>query len=245
MTKPYEAKLEILADPEALALRVADWLLRLATAKQGVFSVALSGGSTPRRLYELLATSPRRNAFPWARTHWFWGDERFVPHDDKQSNYGMAREAMLSHAPIPEANIHPIPTGAISPEVAASTYDHELKAFYGADCLDVGRPFFDVVLLGLGTDGHTASLFPNTNVLDVRDRWVADVRDVQAEERITLTYPILESSRHTAFLIAGEEKRDVFNRLQRGGGDFPAARLHPVGETIWFVDSAAASSVSP
>jgi 6-phosphogluconolactonase len=243
MTKPNDAKLEILADPEVLARRVADWLLGLATAKQGVFSVALSGGSTPRRLYELLAASPRRNAFPWARTHWFWGDERFVAHDDPQSNYLMVREAMLSQVPIPGGNIHSVPTIVATPEEAAKIYEQDLKAFYGADVLEVERPLFDVVLLGLGVDGHTASLFPNTKVLEVRDRWVAAVTDGTAEARVTLTYPALESSQHVAFLITGDEKRDVFNRLRHGDADVPAARLHPVGELIWFVDTAAASGV--
>ena len=116
MTNPFEAKLEILADPEALSRRVADWLLEMAIAKDGIFAVALSGGSTPRRLYELLAGPPYRDSFPWSRTHWFWGDERFVPHDDALSNYRMVREALLSRAPIPAINIHPIPTEGITPD---------------------------------------------------------------------------------------------------------------------------------
>ena len=244
MTNPARARLEILADPESLARRAAAWMLGLATAKKGVFVVALSGGSTPRGLYELLAASPCRDTFPWSRTHWFWGDERFVPHDDKQSNYHMVREAMLSHAPAPGTNIHPVPTEVLSAEAAASIYEQELKGFYGADDLDPGRPFFDVVLLGLGADGHTASLFPDTDVLGVRDRWVAAVIGAKPEARITLTYPALESSRHAAFLVAGKEKRDVFSRLRRGDCDLPAARLHPAGELIWFADEAAASDVS-
>ena len=160
MTNPFEAKLEILADPEALSHRVADWLLEMATAKDGIFAIDLSGGSTPRQLYECLAGPPYRNSFPWSRTHWFWGDERFVPHDDALSNYRMVREALLSRAPIPALNVHPIPTEGVSPEAAASAYERQLKSFYGAECLDPARPLFDVTLLGLGPDGHTASLFP-------------------------------------------------------------------------------------
>ena len=160
MTHPFEAKLEILADPEALSHRVADWLLEMATAKDGIFAINLSGGSTPRRLYERLAGPPYRDTFPWSRTHWFWGDERFVPHDDALSNYRMVREALLSRAPIPADNVHPIPTEGISPEAAASAYERQLKSFYGAERLDPARPLFDVTLLGLGPDGHTASLFP-------------------------------------------------------------------------------------
>ena len=223
MTNPSEARLEILADPEAMSRRVADWLLEVATTKDGVFTVALSGGSTPRRLYELLAGPPYRDEFPWSRTHWFWGDERFVPHDDALSNYRMVREALLSRAPIPAINIHPIPTEGVTPEAAASAYERELKSFYGAERLDPARPLFDVTLLGLGPDGHTASLFPDTAVLAERDRWVAAVVGAKSEARITLTYPALESSRNAAFLVAGEEKRAMLRpisprRRQPAGG---------------------------
>jgi len=240
MTRAPEAKLEILADPDALARRVADWLLAVATAKDGVFSVALSGGSTPRRLYEHLAEPPYRGEFPWFRTHWFWGDERFVPHDDVLSNYRMVRETLLSRAPIPTINIHPIPTEGVSADAAACAYEHELKSFYGVELLEPARPLFDVTFLGLGPDGHTASLFPDTAVLEERDRWVAAAVDAKSETRITLTYPALESSRHTAFLVAGEEKRAIFDRLRRGDDNLPAARLRPTGTLCLFIDSAAA-----
>ena len=180
MTSPPEAKLEILADPEALARRVADWLLAAAMAKDGVFAVALSGGSTPRRLYERLAKPPYHDVFPWSRTHWFWGDERFVPHDDALSNDRMVLQALLSRAP-----------------------------------------------------------FPGTAVLAERKRWVAVVSP-KSEARITLTYPALESSRHTAFLVAGEEKLSTFERLRRGDNNLPAARLHPTGTLCLFADIAAA-----
>jgi 6-phosphogluconolactonase len=240
MTPPSEVKLHILADPEALARRVADWMLEVATAKDGVIAVALSGGSTPQRLYERLAGPPYRDTFPWRRTHWFWGDERFVPHDDALSNYRMVRQALLSLAPIPGVNIHPIPTECVSPDAAASAYERELKSFYGADCLDPARPLFDVTLLGLGPDGHIASLFPGTAVLAERDRWVAAVVGAKLEARITLTYPVLESSRHVAFLVEGEEKRAIFDRVRRGDDSLPAACLHPTTEVTWFLDTAAA-----
>jgi 6-phosphogluconolactonase len=236
------ATVEILPGPEELARRAADWLLAAAQAKNGVFTVALSGGSTPRRLYELLAQPPYRDEFPWSRTHWFWGDERFVPHDDALSNYRMAREALLSHAPVNPINVHPIPIEGVSPEAAAEAYERELKSFYGSDRIDKEKPLFDVVLLGLGADGHTASLFPGSSVLEIRDRWVAPVarRDLQA--RITLTYPALESARHVAFLITGREKRLAFSKLRRGDQDLPAARLAPSCELIYFVDQAAAGT---
>jgi 6-phosphogluconolactonase len=244
MISASEARLEILADPEALSHRVADWLLAAAMAKDGVFAVALSGGSTPRQLYELLARPPYRDRFPWSRTHWFWGDERFVPRDDSQSNYRMVREALLSRAPIPAGNIHPIPTEGVSPDAAASAYERELKSFYGAERLEAGRPLFDVTFLGLGPDGHTASLFPGTAVLAERVRWVAAVVDAKSETRITLTYPALESSRHTAFLVAGEEKRAILARFRRGDESLPAVRLRPTGTLSIFSDAAAAEAVA-
>jgi len=240
MTTPVEARVEILADPQALVRRVADWLLDLATATTGVFAVALSGGSTPQPLYERLAGPPYRDAFPWSRTHWFWGDERFVAHNNPLSNFRMAREALLSHAPIPAANIHPVPTEGISPETGAAVYERELKLFYGAERLDPARPLFDVNLLGMGPDGHTASLFPGNSVLAERDRWVAAVIGAQPEPRITLTYPALESCRHAAFLIAGAEKRAIFDRLRRGDDTLPAAHLRPTGTLWYFADAAAA-----
>ena len=240
MTNVSEGKFEILTDPEALSRRVAVWILELAAAKDGVFTVCLSGGSTPRQLYEHLGEPPYRNTFPWARTHWFWSDERFVPHSDPLSNYGMVREALLSRAPIPAINIHPIPTESISPEAAASAYERELKSFYGAERLNPDRPLFDLTLLGLGLDGHTASLFPGTPVLAERNRWVAAVVRAKSEPRITLTYPALESSRHTAFMVVGEEKRAILDRLRHGDDNLPAARLHPTTEVRWFLDRAAA-----
>ncbi len=227
---------------ETYSRRVADWMLELATSKGDTFAVALSGGATPRPVYEHLAEPPFRDSFPWARTHWFWGDERFVPHDSALSNYRMVREAMLSRVSIPAANIHSITTDGVSPEQAAAAYEDELKAFYGAQELDPARPLFDVTLLGLGADGHTASLFPGTTVLAERHRWVAAVVGVKREARITLTYPPLESSRHAAFLIVGEEKRAIFSQLRRGDCNLPAARFRPNGDLIWFADRAAAGA---
>ncbi len=241
---PPGAELEIVVDREALARRAAEWLLALAVAKKGVFNVALSGGTTPRRLYEVLAESPIREAFPWRRTHWFWGDERFVPWSDQRSNYRMVWEALLARAPIPPANIHPIDTNCATAEVAAADYENTLKSIYGASCLDSTRPLFDATLLGLGTDGHTASLFPGSSALNERSRWVVAVLDGRPEPRITLTYPTLESSRRTAFLIAGTDKREVLQRLRSGDRQIPAACLQPVGEVCLFVDRSAAGDLA-
>jgi 6-phosphogluconolactonase len=244
MTASSEARLEMLTDPEALSRRVADWMLALAGTKDGAFTVVLSGGSTPRRLYQLLAGPLYCNKFPWRRTRWFWGDERFVSHDDTLSNYRMVREALLSRAPIPAINVHPIPTEGTTPDKAAATYERELKSFYGAERLDPAQPLLDVTLLGLGPDGHTASLFPNAAVLAERDRWVAAVVGAKSEARITLTYPALESSRNAAFLVVWEEKRAALARLRRGNDSLPVAHLHPTG-TLWiFGDAAAVGAVS-
>jgi 6-phosphogluconolactonase len=231
---------EVMADAEALAERAAHWLLELATAKSGLFAVSLSGGSTPKRLYQLLASPPLRDRFPWARTHWFWGDERFVPHDDPASNYRMTREAMLARAPVPAANIHPMPTEHLSVEAAVNSYERELKTFYGCDTLDPTRPLFDVELLGLGTNGHTASLFPGMKVLEERSHWVGSMTDKEAGTRLTLTYPVLDSAREVAFLVAGKDKRQVLTEILGGQSDLPAAQVHPLGTLRFMVDRAAA-----
>ena len=167
-----------------------------------------------------------------------------MPHDDDQSNYRMVLEALLSRAPIPALNIHPVPTDCVSPDAAAAVYARELKSFYGAERLDPVRPLFDVTLLGLGPDGHTASLFPGTAVLAERDRWVAAVVGAKREARITLTYPVLESSRHVAFLVEGKEKRAIFERLRGGDDSLPAARLRPIGTLCLFADAAAGKPVA-
>jgi 6-phosphogluconolactonase len=231
---PTPAHIEAAPDAETLAHRAAQWITELAGKSSGRFAICLSGGSTPRHLYQLLA----RNGTPWDRIHWFWGDERFVPWDDPESNYRMVREAMLSRASVPAQNIHPIPTMG-DPAEAARAYERTLKHYYGAEILDPARPLFDVLLLGLGPDGHTASLFPGTKVLDERDRWVVEVVGAKPEARITLTYPALDSSRHAAFLVAGADKREMLSRALAGDQALPAARVRPVGDLTWFVDAAA------
>ncbi len=239
-----DAELDIFPDRESLARGVADWLLTLATAKNGLCAIALSGGKTPRRLYECLAEPPYRDVFPWSRTHWFWGDERFVPSNDARSNYRMVHDALLSHAPIPAGNVHPIPTDMVSPEAAADAYQQSLRMFYAATRLDPARPLFDVTLLGLGSDGHTASLFAKSAVLAERRRWVAAVTAGAPETRLTLTYPALESTCHAAFVVAGTEKRVMFERLRSGDAALPAARLRPIGRLHWFADRAAAGDIA-
>lgn len=231
---------EVLADPRTLSRHVAQWMTDLAIASQGPFRVSLSGGSTPKTLYELLASDEFSPRFPWQRAHWYWGDERFVPHDDPDSNYRMAHEAMLGKAPVPPQNIHPVPVDG-GPDEAALRYERSLQEAYGAPTLDPAKPLFDLTLLGLGTDGHTASLLPGQPVLAERERWVAAVPHGRPEVRITMTYPTLESSRQAAFLVTGEDKAEIFASIYAGESEVPAALLQPVGELTWFVDRAAAN----
>ena len=230
---------EVLADPPSLARHVAEWMTALALAAPGPFRVSLSGGSTPKALYELLASDAFIGRFPWRRVHWYWGDERFVPYDSPDSNYRMTREAMLAKAPIPPENINSMPTGG-DPDDAAARYERTLQAAYGATALDPARPLFDLTLLGLGTDGHTASLLPGEAVLNERLRWVAAVSHGRPEVRITMTYPTIESSRQVAFLVAGKEKAPIMAAIREGDSQAPAARVRPVGQLVWFLDQAAA-----
>jgi 6-phosphogluconolactonase len=234
-------RIEIFPDAAALAARAAQWVADLACHSTGRFSICLSGGSTPKRLFQLLAAAPYRDIMPWPRIHWFWGDERFVPWDSPDSNYGMARDALLAHVPVPPGNIHGIEhTRSLAD--AARAYEATLKAYCGRDALDPVQPVFDIMLLGLGPDGHTASLFPGKPALDERRRWAIEVPEpglAPKVPRVTLTYPALESCRSAAFLVAGADKTAALAGALAGRRDLPSARVAPVGELIWFVDQAA------
>jgi len=229
---------EVLPDPEAVALYAATWLTARAEAAQR-FTIALSGGSTPKQLYQLLAKAPFRDRFPWARTRLFFGDERFVPPDHPDSNYRMANEAMIAHVPIPPGQVHRWPTDG-DPAEAAKDYARTLQGHYGASRLDPGRPVFDVQLLGLGEDGHTASLFPGVAALQERDAWTAAVIGAKPEPRLTLTYPALNSSAEAVFLVAGDGKRAILARARQHDPALPASHVAPAGRVHWFVDAAAA-----
>jgi 6-phosphogluconolactonase len=237
---PALGTLRVFDDKTALAHGAASFLTEQAKASTGRFVIAASGGSTPKPMYQALADAPLRGAFPWDRVQWVLGDERFVAETDPASNFGMLYETMLSRVPAPRENVHPVPFTGLTPEQAAAAYEARLKRLYGADALQPGRALLDVNLLGMGDDGHTASLLPGQPVLDERLRWVAAVEHGRPEPRITLTYPPLESSRITVFLVAGEEKRAVLDAVLSGGSTVPAARLRPQGELLWFVDRAAA-----
>ena len=222
-----------------LADEVAGWLLRCALGTSGRFSLCLSGGSTPRTLYQRLAEVPFRTEFPWNRTLLFFGDERCVPSDDKDSNFKMVSDALLNEIDIPPQNVFRVPTELSSPAETARRYEAMLKEAYGAPTFDPTRPFFDVTLLGLGPDGHTASLLPGQPVLEERERWVAEVTEGRPESRVTLTYPALEASRAVAFLVVGADKAAMLAHVRSGATDVPAGRIATAGEVHWFTDRAA------
>jgi 6-phosphogluconolactonase len=238
-----KGRIEIFSDSAALARYVAEWITSAALAARNTFRISLSGGSTPKKLYGLLASDEFRPRFPWHLVSWYWGDERFVPYDHPDSNYRMTREAMFDKAPVPPENIHPVPVDG-SAEDAARRYEALLQKIYGATTFDPNRPLFDVTLLGLGADGHTASLLPGEPVLEERKHWVAAVSHGRPEVRITMTYPAIESSRRVAFLITGQEKAPIVRAIRGGDSNVPAARVEPVGELFWFVDKAAAGDNS-
>jgi 6-phosphogluconolactonase len=232
---------EIFDDAGQFASRGAAWIAGLIVAKNGRFRIALTGGETPRALYRELADR-FRDSVDWTEVEFFWGDERFVPPESPASNYHMARETLLAQIPVLEENIHPIPTGG-SPDQAAWAYEAALKAAYDADSLDPARPLFDLVLLGLGDDGHICSLLPGSPALEERRRWCLPVTRGRPETRITLTYPPLQSSRVTAFLVVGEKKAEAVRAVRAGDSVLPGARLRPEGELVWFLDRAAARSI--
>ena len=238
-TATTEPLVEVLEDRDAVSRRVADWLASEAAQTEGRFAIALSGGSTPKHMYEMLARPPQRDMIPWERVQLFWGDERFVPPDHADSNYRMVREALIEHVPIPPENIHPIPTRG-TPDEAAAGYEATLNGFYGSNILDPGRPLFDVVLLGVGEDGHTASLFPGSPMLDEKKAWVRGTEGPGKTPRITLTYPALASSRNLAFMVTGAEKSSIVSRVLHGEQELPAARVKTIGRGRWFMDRAAA-----
>jgi 6-phosphogluconolactonase len=230
---------EVADDAEVLACLVVGFIAERVSGVSKRFGLCLSGGSTPKRVYELLGAEDLGASLDWQKIHLFWGDERFVPPDHRDSNFRMAREALIDHVPIPAAQVHPVPTDSASPEEAAASYEATLQGFYGGKTLDPERPLFDVTLLGLGEDGHTASLFPGTKALDERDAWVTSILGVMPEPRISLTYPALQSSRVILFVVAGAKKRDILARVLANDRTLPAARLATRGTIHIFADRAA------
>jgi 6-phosphogluconolactonase len=240
--------LEVFHDHETLIQVAAEKVTRLGTEaieENGMFTLALSGGSTPRPLYTLLATGKFTRSIDWSRVHLFWGDERCVPPDDPRSNYRMVQESLLNGVPIPPGNVHRI-HGEEDPEVAAAGYEQELRTFFGSTGVD-GPPGlgFDLVLLGMGKDGHTASLLPGLPAVTEQVRWVmAQFDEVVSMWRITLTPVVINAAKQVIFLVSGAEKaerlRDVLEQPIQPEA-LPAQMIKPVrGQLLWHVDEAAA-----
>jgi 6-phosphogluconolactonase len=232
--------LELLSQAAAELFTV---LSRQASVTCGRFSVALSGGETPRRLYEILATSPYSERIHWEEVNVFWSDERCVAEDDPLNNSRMARQTLLDRVPIPPENIHPIRSDQYPPE-AALQYEKELKGFFSTQ-----NPNFHLVLLGLGENGHVASLFPHTPVLNEQERWVAEVFILELDMyRVTFTAPFINQASQVVFLVSGLDKAGALEKVLEGPyqpHELPAQLIRPNGaQPIWLVDKAASHKLT-
>ena len=215
-----------------------------AIKERGIFTLVLSGGTTPRLLYEELAKEPYASRVDWQHTYLFWGDERCVPSDNPDSNFSLALQTLISKVDVPPSNIHRIPAATGSPKPVAAEYETTLREFFQATAgsdPSTSFPSFDLVLLGIGGDGHTASLFPGDAALEERDRWVVAVDGANASppvERITLTLPAINKARYVIFLASGSNKREVFQQVVNNPetSSYPAARVKPSGRLVWFID---------
>jgi 6-phosphogluconolactonase len=232
--------------PEQVAQAAAERFVDYANASirdHGSFAVALAGGSTPRRTYELLSGDEFKSGVDWLRVHLFFGDERMVPQDSLESNYRMVNDALISRVAIPPQNVHRI-RGEITPAESADSYEAELKSFFAT----VDWPGFDLVLLGMGDDGHTASLFPGSDALKEEKRWVVETRQPQTgQNRITITLPVINHAARVTFMITGKEKAATLARVLRNDSaaeQLPAQKIKPVNGILeWLVDRAAASTL--
>lgn len=233
--------------------RAADIFVDGAEAAGGQFTVALAGGSTPKGMYSLLASDAYRNRLDWSRLHVFFGDERCVPPESEYSNYRMASLALLSQVPIPPRQIYRI-RGEVSPNIAAGEYEGTLLRIFGQSD-EAPFPRFDLILLGMGPDGHTASLFPGSAALREQKRWVTanDVdkfKDTPTPwQRVTLTYPVINASAHVLFMVAGADKADALREVLEGAPNpdlYPSQSVRPVsGNLTWLIDQAASQKLPP
>jgi 6-phosphogluconolactonase len=236
-----------------LADRAADLFIQeanAATIARGRFTVALSGGSTPEKMYTLLAAPDRRSRIDWSRVYVFFGDERTVPANDPRSNFGMAQRTLLAGGAILADHVFSVPTEGRSAGEAATEYAAILSRFFGLPP-DGPAPAFDLILLGLGDDGHTASLFPGKPALQIRDTWVTSSPPgvlPPPVDRITFTFPVLNAARHAVFLVAGEKKAEVVREVLEGNPpvkERPATGVRPPHGTLtWMLDAVAASLLS-
>ena len=246
----YAPEIRVLPTPQELFAAAAEEVVRLANqavAERGRFAIALSGGSTPKSLYNLLATNAR-STLPWDHTYFFWSDERHVAPTNPDSNYRMANEAMLSKVPVPAGNIYRVPAENPDAASAAEAYEVSIRKFFQ---LQPGQlPRFDLILLGLGPDGHTASLFPGSAGLKEKSRLViANLVEKLNTHRLTFTLPLINAARCVAFLVSGTDKATVLHSVLEAsvpGEQYPAKLVEPSdGTLIWFLDRAAASGLTP
>ncbi|MFN2484393.1 MAG: 6-phosphogluconolactonase [Candidatus Limnocylindria bacterium] len=236
----------VLPDPGAVAQAGADRFVdaaRRAVDERGTFRVALSGGSMPRAMYPLLVASPRVGRVAWDRVEFFWSDERSVPPDDRHSNFGTAYKLLIAHLPgVRPGAVHRMPAEAEDIHTAAAAYEADIRLAFGVRGSDI--PVFDQIWLGMGEDGHTASLFPRTEGVDVIDRIViANWAPTQEVWRMTMTFPVLNAAREAVFLVAGTEKGSALADVMAGTSDLPAARVQ-AARTEWIVDAAAAGGLA-
>ena len=237
-------------DPDRLADLVAERLIALSTtaiAQRDAFHLALSGGSTPKRLYQALAGKKRQSRIEWNRIHLYFGDERAVPPTHADSNYRMAREALIDHVQIPADNVHRMAASPEHIEQDAAAYAELLSSRLPRNA--AGLPSFDAILLGLGPDGHTCSLFPDTPILDETTRSVAPVHVARLDSwRLSLTYPVLNAARHLMFLVAGADKAAILRRIcqsaTRSADLLPVERIRAQGQVEWHLDQAAAAELT-
>ena len=240
------------ADADALAQAAASALVRLvrlAVSERGSASIALSGGSTPKKLYTLLASDPACADAPWDKVDFFFGDERHVPPDNDDSNFLMVKKSLLSTNVIPADRVHRLRAELPSADEAASDYEKEMQAFFGENQRLDGFPRFDLILLGMGPDGHTASLFPGSPALAEKKRWVvANPVEKFKTDRITFTHPVLNAAREIHLLVAGKDKAEMISQilgLNQNHPPYPVQRVEPVaGKKIWMLDDAAAAQLS-
>ncbi len=244
---PENSKIVITSNAERLAEKGAELFCnaaKKAVARRNSFAVAVSGGSTPRAMHRLLSQEPYRSDMPWQRTHMFWVDERMVPFDHPDSNYGAAQKDLMSMIPIPADQVYPMPA-MMPPAEGADLYQAKLKTFFqDLKSLD---PVFDLIILGIGTDGHTASLFPGQPSSDKPDRWVLSVKGGKPYVfRLSLNYAVLNRARHILFLVSGNAKAAVVkNLIEDRDAQLPAAKIRPLnGKMTWLLDQEAASLLS-
>jgi len=246
-TPRFEPELKIYPTPEALVEETAHFFMTVARAaveERGRFVAALSGGTTPKGLFKHLSEEPYLSLVPWAKTFLFWVDERHVPFTDPMSNFKMTQENLLSKVPVPVDHVFPMTDGSLPVGKAASIYEGELKRFFGRKDL----PVFDLALMGMGDDGHTASLFPGMEQLNEREKWVVGYFvDPEKKERVTLTFPVLNNARILLGLMEGAKKASRLKEVLEGPQDpprYPIQYLRPVkGRLIFALDEAAASLI--